>query len=81
MRRITFCDINATLTEEVSKLFEKYKDNKWGITLATHCGDIFEYHNQNGGLIATASNPSFSMGGGLDAQIAMKFPEDIKEAI
>ena len=80
MKKIIFCDMNESLVKKVDTLFKKFETNKWNINFYTHYGDIFEYQKENGGLISTASNCSFSMGGGLDAQISMKFPKEVKEA-
>ncbi len=76
--KIHFVDLNKSLVKKVDDLFKEFKNNKWGLEFSTHCWDIFEYQKNNGGLIATASNPSFTMGWGLDAQIAMRFPEEVK---
>ena len=70
---ITLCDLNKSLIKKAKKL-------KGEIEFKAVCGDIFEYQKKNGGLIATASNPSFNMGGGLDGKIAKRFPEEVKQA-
>jgi hypothetical protein len=78
--KLSFVDKNESLVKKVSELFEKYKRNKAGFELIAECGDVFKYQKENGGKICTASNPDFNMAGGLDALIAKKFPEEVKEA-
>jgi len=41
-------------------------------------GDVFKEAKKYNAYIATASNPSFSMEGGLDGEIAKRFPKEIK---
>lgn len=80
---LTFCDKNKELVKKVKQLFKDNKDNKAGFELKiSKFNDVFEEQEKNGGLICTASNPKFSMGGGLDKQIKDKFnlkEEEIKE--
>ena len=80
MRRITFCDINESLVKKVKDLFDDFKKNKWNIKLNTHHWDIIEYRKNNWWKIATASNPSFTMGWWLDAVIAKNFPDEVNKA-
>ena len=67
MKKIIFIDQNESLVKKVKKAV-KYLP--WDITVKQ--GDIFKEK----GLIVSASNPTFSMGGGLDAQIAKRFPKE-----
>ena len=52
------------------------KSNLSGLWISS-TDDIFFDAPRYNALIATASNPSFTMGGGLDLQIARRFPDDI----
>jgi len=73
---LTFVDKNKSLVKKVKELFESV-ENKTSFTLDTYCWDVFEYKKKNTDFkICTASNPSFSMGGGLDWAIKKKYPEE-----
>lgn len=63
---IIFCDFNKSLCQKVFDL--QLPD------LAVAYGDIFRFK----GVIVSASNPQFTMGGGLDAIIAQKYPHETK---
>lgn len=65
--KITFIDRNTSLVEKVKKAVKHFP-----VKIEVKEGDIFNEE----GVIVSASNPSFSMGGGLDAQIAKRFPEE-----
>jgi hypothetical protein len=78
--KLSFIDKNKELVKEVKKLFDKYKNNKLDWELIAKVDDVFEYQEKNGGKICSASNPDFTFSGGLDALIAKKFPEEIKDA-
>lgn len=61
---ILFIDKNKSLVRRVSKAF-------WGDKrVHTRSGDIFKHK----GVIVSASNPQFTFGGGLDAQIKRHYP-------
>ena len=70
---IYIVDKNKELIEMVAKVV---KDCDF---MEAHCGDIFEFAEEKGCRIATASNPGFDMAGGLDAEIADRFPGEVKE--
>ena len=65
--KIVFIDKNESLVAKVKKAV-KYLPFK----VTAKCGDIFKEK----GVIVSASNPMFSMGGGLDALIAEKYPKE-----
>lgn len=60
-----FCDLNESLCQKV----------KSQTNLNVECGDIFGIAEKHNALIATASNPEFHMGAGLDLAIRLKYPE------
>ena len=62
--KITFIDQNTSLVQKVRKAVKHFP-----VKIEVKEGDIFNEE----GVIVSASNPSFSMGGGLDAQIAKRF--------
>jgi len=69
---IIFCDLKKDLCHKVAKAI---KDNSLkGIKVEQ--GDIMKKR----GLIVSASNPSFTMAGGLDALIAKKYPKECERA-
>lgn len=75
MNKIIFCDINKELLEKVKKLFKDCRNN-------THCQlitsdkDVLQTKKEyKDALIVTASNPNFTMGGGLDKVIKDNYPE------
>ena len=80
---LTFCDKNKELVQKVGELFNRYTNNKAGWTLKiSKYNDVFKEQKKNGGLICTASNPGFSMDGGLDLQLKEKFKieeQDLQE--
>jgi len=62
--KLHFCDLNRSLVTKVESLFAKYPTNRAGLTLSASCGDAIEFQKANPEFkLATASNPSFSMGG------------------
>lgn len=64
MSKLIFCDLNPSLCEAVAELGVVY-----------FCGDYFLYANRvNRPVLMTASNPHFSMGGGLDAVFLKHYP-------
>ncbi len=73
--KIIFADLNKELKEKVKKGFKEWENN-------THCElivskkDVLEtkklYPNA---LIVTASNPDFTMSGGLDATLKKAYPD------
>lgn len=65
---LIFCDRNQKLIELVFR-------EDLPLTMAK--GDIFRAAEDYAAVIATASNPSFTMGGGLDLQITKKFPDEV----
>ena len=67
---IKFIDQNEGLVKKVTKAI-KYLPFQG---VSAHVGDIFKHK----GIIVSASNPHFSMGGGLDALIAKKYPDEVK---
>ena len=64
MRKITFCDLNHSLVSKVEKLGIKAVQN--------------DYFNESldtlRPVLMTASNPYFTMGGGIDVQFSKNFP-------
>ena len=66
---IKFIDQNHKLVEKVGKAVKHLPFEVLVIE-----GDIFRYK----GVIVSASNPDFTMGGGLDAQIAKRHPLECK---
>jgi len=69
MKKIIFIDKNKRLVNKVKKALGECK-------IQVKCGDIFA----QGGVIVSASNPDFTMGGGLDYLIAQKYPKECIEA-
>lgn len=69
MKKIIFIDKNKRLVNKVKKALDTSK-------IEVKYGDIFA----EDGVIVTASNPDFTMGGGLDALIARKYPKECKQA-
>ena len=67
--KIIFIDRNKSLVSKVKKAIE-FLPKEWNVS--AKCGDIF---NEDG-VIVSASNPHFSLGGGLDALIAEKYPKE-----
>lgn len=72
--RILVVDRNRSLIAKVSKAL-KYLP--LDVPIEAKTGDIFSYE----GVIVSASNPLFTMGGGLDAQIAERFPDACAQVI
>lgn len=64
--KIKFIDLNQELVDKVSKAIPHFQ---------SICDDIFNHE----WVIVSASNPSFTFWGGLDAQIAKRFPNECKE--
>lgn len=64
MPKIKFIDLNPEIVDLVAR----------ECGLESKCADIIEYQDNFGGVLVTASNPKFTMGGGLDAKIKAKFP-------
>lgn len=62
MPRIKFVDMNPSLVALVAR----------ETGLEAICGDIFDH----AGVIVSASNPDFTMGGGLDAAIKRHYPSE-----
>ena len=75
---IIFCDKNKDLVKKVKKLI---KDTNCSFARVSKFDDVFKEQEKNGGLICTASNPNFSMGGGLDLQIKKKFNIDLETEV
>ena len=67
--KIIFIDRNKSLVSKVKKAIE-FLPKEWNVS--AKCGDIFK----EDGVIVSASNHQFSMGGGLDALIAEKYPKE-----
>lgn len=67
--KILFVDKNEELVSKVKSAIE-FLPKEWNVS--AKCGDIFEEE----GVIVSASNPNFMMGGGLDALIAEKYPKE-----
>ena len=67
--KIIFIDRNKSLVSKVKKAI-KFLPKEWNVS--AKCGDIFEEE----GVIVSASNPNFTMSGGLDALIAEKYPKE-----
>jgi len=65
--QIIFVDKNESLVKKVKKAIKFFPEK-----ITVKCGDIFE----ESGVIVSASNPKFTMGGGLDALIAQKYPKE-----
>jgi hypothetical protein len=61
--------------------FNKYLIKKAKkLKINSQTGDIIKFHKDNPNtVLCSASNPNFTMGGGLDAQIAYHFPEECKK--
>jgi hypothetical protein len=68
--KIIFIDKNKKLVEKVKKAVKHFP-----IKIECICGDIFKQD----GVIVSASNPSFSMGGGLDALIKKHYPQECSQ--
>ena len=66
-----FIDLNKKLVSKVRKAV-KYLPEEFNVSVK--CGDIFK----EDGVIVSASNSSFTMGGGLDALIVKHYPEESK---
>ena len=64
--KIKFVDLNKKLVDKVRKAIPHFE---------CICDDIFNHE----WVIVSASNPSFTFGGGLDALIAKKYPKECKE--
>jgi len=61
---LIFCDLNHSLVEKVRAL-----------GIESYCDDYFRKSTEiPQAVLMTASNPQFSMGGGLDAKFAEYFP-------
>lgn len=74
--KIVFVDKNKWLVEKVRELFEKLWDWNW-MEFSTHCWDVFDYKKKNPDFkLCTASNPKFSMWGGLDFAIKKNYPNE-----
>ena len=69
--KIKFIDKNQSLVNKVRKATLHLP-----FRAEVLCDDIFNYE----GVIVSASNPDFTMGAGLDALIAEKYPEEVKQA-
>ena len=68
MKRVLIIDRNWALIEKVRAAITALPPT---LSVEAKVGDIFEEE----GVIVSASNPAFSMGGGLDAQIRRRFPD------
>ena len=70
--KIKIVDKNPKLIKAVKQLLKAvpYKD------VTAKVGNIFKHK----GVIVSASNPLFSMGGGLDAEIAKRYPKECAKA-
>jgi uncharacterized protein YjbI with pentapeptide repeats len=77
MYKLIFCDKNKSLVKKVDLLFKEFKSNKWDLELEAIHWDIFEVQKNKWWKIVTASNPQFTFWWWLDAQIKMKFPNEI----
>jgi uncharacterized protein YjbI with pentapeptide repeats len=72
--KIIFCEKNKELLKKVKEVF-KNETNNLHCELITEI-DVFKAKKKYpNALITTTSNPDFSMGGGLDALIKEKYPE------
>lgn len=69
--KILFIDKNESLVKKVKKAIKHLP-----FEVSAKQGDIFSKK----GVIVSASNPSFSMGGGLDAAIAERYPRECEIA-
>ncbi len=75
--KIIFCEKNKELLKKVKEVF-KNETNNLHCELITET-DVFKAKKKYpNALITTTSNPDFSMGGGLDALIKEKYPEQCK---
>jgi hypothetical protein len=75
--KIIFCEKNKELLKKVKEVF-KNETNNLHCELITEI-DVFKAKKKYpNALITTTSNPDFSMGGGLDALIKEKYPEQCK---
>ena len=75
--KIIFCEKNKKLLKKVKEVF-KNETNNLHCELITEI-DVFKAKKKYpNALITTTSNPDFSMGGGLDALIKEKYPEQCK---
>lgn len=77
MYKLIFCDKNESLVKKVDLLFKEFKSNKWDLELEAIHWDIFKIQKDKWWKIVTASNPQFTFWWWLDAQIKMKFPNEI----
>jgi len=79
MSKLIICDKNKKLIKELKKADIKPFRNYFEIEIIE--GDVFDvklkYPNAK---ICTASNPDFNPSGGLDKQLAEKYPEEWEEA-
>ena len=78
MTKIIICDQNREVVEALKKTLSG--PSKTGIEFEFVVGDVIDLHEKTpGSRIVTASNPSFSPDGGLDAALAKKYPWAGKE--
>jgi hypothetical protein len=75
---IIFCDTNKELCDMVDTI---KSENKWCFDFIVENMDIFDCKKKYPwSKIATASNPDFTFGGGLDLAIAGVYKKEIKQA-
>ena len=76
MNKIIFCDKNKELVKKVKKVFEKEKNNTHCELVVSEYSDVLKtkkkYPNAK---IITASNPDFTMSGGLDSLLKKTYAE------
>jgi hypothetical protein len=79
MNKIIFCDTNKSLLKKVKKVFKEIS-NKTHCELIVSNSDLLNTKKKyKGALVATASNPDFTMGGGIDGIIKKEYPEQCKD--
>jgi len=73
MRKLIVCDKNKELIKAVKKYLKENGSGVFDEVVAVH-GDVIKLHEKDSGTrIVTASNPSFSPDGGLDAALAKRY--------
>jgi O-acetyl-ADP-ribose deacetylase (regulator of RNase III) len=73
MKKIKLIDLNKSLVKKVKTAIKYLPFNN----VTAECGDVFRQE----GVIVSASNPQYSMGGGLDILIKQKYPLECSKVI
>ncbi len=78
--KLIFCDLNKELKKKVKKVFEEEANNIHSELIVSNTDLLKTKKKYNNALIVTASNPMFTMGGGLDKVIKDKFGKQCENA-